>query len=256
MKFRLSVVSLAIILTLSACSPRAIYKPVHVKFDSITNWPAYYEAVYQALRTIESKARISIESTDLATNITVDLLYAAPDTLFLQAEGPFGLDLGKIFIGKDRFILYNQFNNQFITGSLHDEYYNTFLQTDFSFSDLKNAFIGMAPLPGNATLVDSEKGVFVTSRENQRWLYTVDRTSGNLTLFEIEEQGQVIFRQEFLNYSNIEGLIFPRFTKVLLPQKKEMVAIYHKNIKINQKVDKARYSIEISPKTKQLIIEY
>ena len=256
MKFRHSIISLAILLILSACTPRAIYKPVQIKFDSITAWPAYYEATHRAMRTIESEARISIESKDLATNITVDLLYAAPDTLFLQAEGPFGLDLGKIFIGKDRFILYNQFNNQFITGSLHDEYYNTFLQTDFSFSELKNAFIGMAPLPGDATLLDPEKGVFVTTRENQRSIYTVDRNSGNLTLFEIEEQGQVIFHQEFLNYSNIDGLIFPRFTKVLLPQKKEMVAIYHKNIKINQKVDKARYSIEISPKTKQLIIGY
>jgi hypothetical protein len=39
-----------------------------------------------------------------------------------------------------------------------------------------------------------------------------------------------------------------------VPDKKEMVAIFYKNFKINETVNKDLYHIEIGPKTKQLII--
>jgi hypothetical protein len=254
MKFPHVLFFISLIIALAGCNPKNIYKPATVKFESLENWHTYYIQSLQQIHTIQSEARISIESSQLATNITIGLIFAAPDTLFLKAEGPFGLDLGKIFIGKDRFILYNQFNNQFFTGSLDDEYYNTFLETDFSFAELKYGLIGRAPLPWEAVLVDAERGVFERIRDNENWRYTVDKKSGNLASFEIEEGTNIVFRQEYLNYTHINGVKFPRFIKIILPQKKEMVAIYHKNIKINERLEKQRYSIEIGPKIKQIII--
>jgi hypothetical protein len=254
MKFPHAVFFISLILTLAGCNPKNIYKPAIVKFESLENWQTYYIKSIQQIHTIQSEARISIESSQLATNITISLIYAAPDTLFLKAEGPFGLDLGKIFIGKDRFILYNQFNNQFFTGSLDDEYYNTFLETDFSFAELKYGLIGRAPLPGEAVLVDAERGVFERIRDDEIWRYMVDKKTGNLAAFEIEAGPDIIFRQEYFNYADINGVKFPRFIKIILPQKKEMVAIYHKNIKINERLEKQRYSIDIGPKIKQIII--
>jgi hypothetical protein len=236
------------------CTSKNIYRTSTIKFESLESWQSYYMKTVQQVRTIQSEARISIESSQLATNITIGLIYTAPDTLFLKAEGPFGLDLGKIFIGKDRFILHNQFNNQFFTGSLDDEYYNTFLETDFSFEELKYGLIGRAPQPEKAVLVNPEQGIFERIVDGRKYRYTVDIKNGNLKSFEIEERGLIIFQQEYLNYTKVSGVQFPRFIKILLPQKKEMVAIYHKNIKINERVEKHRYSIEISPKTKQIII--
>jgi len=254
MKFSPLLIYFSFILVLVGCTSKNIYRTSPVKFESLESWQAYYMKTIQQVRTIQSEARISIESSRLATNITIGLIYTAPDTLFLKAEGPFGLDLGEIFIGKDRFILHNQFNNQFFTGSLDDEYYNTFLETDFSFEELKYGLIGRAPQSEKAVLVNPEQGIFERIVDDKKYRYTVDIKNGNLKSFEIEESSSIIFQQEYLNYTKVSGVQFPRFVKILLPQKKEMVAIYHKNIKINQPVDKSSYSIEVGPKTRQLII--
>ena len=99
------------------------------------------------------------------------------------------------------------------------------------------------------------KGVFERIRDDEIWRYTVDKKTGNLAAFEIEAGPDIIFRQEYFNYTDINGVKFPRFIKIILPQKKEMVAIYHKNIKINERLEKQRYSIDIGPKIKQIIME-
>jgi len=236
------------------CTPVTLKKTPHLKFDSLQNWPVLYHENYQKLRTLKSEARISLESSQFATNFNVDLIYSAPDTLFVQAEGPFGLDIGKIFIGRERFILFNQFNNQFLSGSLDDEYYNTFLETELTFREIKNGFIGYTQLPENIILAEEKGGIFQAAAAGNTWRFTVNLETGTLKTFEIIENSQVVYRQELLSYTESEGVVFPRFIRMILPQKKEMVAIYHKNIKINQPVDKNSYLIEVGPKTRQLII--
>lgn len=245
---------LIIILIILNCTPVAIKKTPQIKFDSLQNWPVFYQENYRNLHTLKSEARISLESAQFATNFNVNLIYSAPDTLFVQAEGPFGLDIGKIFIGRERFILFNQFNNQFLSGSLDDEYYNTFLETELTFREIKDGFIGYIQLPENLFLAEEKHGIFLAAVDESQWRFTLNINTGTLKTFEIIEDSQVIFKQELLSYTEIEGVVFPRFVRMILPQKKEMVAIYHKNIKINQPVDKNNYTIEVGPKTKQLII--
>jgi hypothetical protein len=245
---------LIILIIVLNCTPVTIKKTPHLKYDTLQNWPALYQENYRNFQTLKSEARISLESAQLATNFNVNLIYSAPDTLFVQAEGPFGLDIGKIFIGRERFILYNQFNNQFLSGSLDDEYYNTFLETELTFREIRNGFIGYTQLPENLLLAEERHGIFLAAVDGKKWRFTVNVETGTLKTFEIIENDQVIFRQELLSYIESEGIVFPRFIRMILPHKKEMVAIYHKNIKINQAIDKQSYSIEVGPKTKQLII--
>ena len=251
----MKLASFLIILSLIInCTPIAIKKTHKIEFDNLQNWPVFYNENYRNLRTLKSEARISLESAQLATNFDINLIYSAPDTLYVQAEGPFGLDIGKIFIGRERFILFNQFNNQFLSGSLDDEYYNTFLETELTFREIKDGFIGYIKLPKNIFLAEEKHGIFLAGVDDSKWRFTLNVNTGTLKTFEIIENNQVVFKQELLSYTEVEGVVFPRFIRMILPQKKEMVAIYHKNIKINEPVDKNNYTIEVGPKTKQLII--
>jgi len=243
------------LLIFGGCASRAIQRTPEAKFTTLAQWPLFYQQNHLRLQSLKSEARISLESPSLATTITVALVFAAPDTLFLQAEGFLGMDLGKIFIGKDRFLFYNQFNNQFLAGSLDDPHYSTFLETNLTFRQLKNAFLGFAPLPEDLVLVDAEQGLFSSSRDLQESRYKVNRNDGTLEWMEFYQDGQMVLKQEFKSYASYKGLLFPRITRLILPQRKEMVAILHKNIKINEAIDRNTYFIEIGPKTRQLTIE-
>ncbi|OGB67432.1 MAG: hypothetical protein A2Y94_10420 [Caldithrix sp. RBG_13_44_9] len=236
------------------CASHPIQRTSEVKFTTLAQWPSFYRQIHLRLQSLKSEARISLESPSLATTITVALVFTAPDTLFMQAEGFLGMDLGKIFIGKDRFILYNQFNNQFLAGSVDDPLYSTFLETSLTLRQLKNAFIGFAPLPEDIILIDEEQGLFRSQVDQQESRYKVNKQDGTLEWMEYYQDGKMILKQEFKNYSSYKGLFFPRLTRIILPQRKEMVAILHKNIKINEAIDSNSYFIEIGPKTRQLII--
>jgi hypothetical protein len=236
------------------CASHSIPRTATLKFDTLSQWPSFYQENHNRLKSLKSEARISLESPTQASTVTVALIFTAPDTLFMQAEGFLGMDLGKIFIGKDRFIFYNQFNNQFIAGALDDPHYNIFLETNLTFQQLKNAFLGFVPLPADLTLIDEKEGLFISQMDHQEHRYKVNRQNGNLEQMEIFQDGEIILKQEFKNYFSAKGLLFPRITRIILPQRKEMVAIIHKNIKINEAIDKNSYFIEIGPKTKQLII--
>lgn len=238
----------------AGCASHPHSKLTDGKFFNLSSWPSFYMQNHHRLRSLTSQSQISLETPNLAATITASFIFAAPDTLFLQVEGFLGMDLGKIFIGKDRFILYNQFNNQFIAGDIDDPHYNTFLETNLTLSQIKQAVIGFTALPENLVLVDEEQGLFSALENQQESRYKVNKRTGALEWIEIINDGQLELRQEFKNYTTMDGILFPRLVRIILPHRKEMVALFHKNIKINKAIDRKTYSIEIGPRTKQLII--
>jgi hypothetical protein len=236
------------------CSSSNFSKKPSLDLSTLVNWPTIYKKNFSLLKNLQSKSRLSIESSDLSTNVNVKLIYIYPDSLYLKAEGILGLDLGEIFIGNKRFILYNQFNNQFVAGSMDEEYYNTFLQTNFTFKQIKNAVIGYIPIPENIKLIDETNGIFSATVENSRWKFVVDKQSGFLKNFEIIEQGKVVLRQEFKRYRSINGLVIPGLIRIIVPNRMEMVSFFHKDLVVNDILNSKQYRIEIGPKVKQLIV--
>ncbi|MFZ0389517.1 MAG: DUF4292 domain-containing protein [Calditrichia bacterium] len=240
----------ALLFFLSCSAPRTLKNPL----PRIAVWPQFYQKNFQAVKNLSSQARISVESTSMATTFSAKIIYAAPHTLFMQAEGPLGLDVGKFFIGKNRFIVYNQYQNNFISGRLEESYYNTFLETGLSFDEIKNAVVGYVRLPENLQLVDDRNGIFAALVNGEKWRYQVNPSTGALQRFEIHRDDEIVFYQEFENYRRDHGILLPGLIRVVQPVKKEMVAIFHKNMKINQELNPGQYRVIINPKVEQLIL--
>lgn len=241
-------------LLLVGCASTSIRKSPELHLTAITEWPVLYHRNYSALETMRSKARLTVETPSMANHFTVRFIYASPDTLFMEAEGPLGVNIGKIFIGRQRFIVYNQYDNQFFSGGLDEDYYNTFLETDIRFKQIKNAAIGYVNLPQNLQLVDKKHGIFAARVGGAKWRFEVDVNTGILRSWEISRDGRTEFVQEFKNYRVIDGLLIPGFVRIILPQKKQLMSIFHKDIKLNRPVNPEEYRIEINPKVKQLIV--
>ncbi len=254
MRWNSSKISGLLVLFLLGCSPTLTQRSARVDFGEAGDWPTFYRNNFQQLKSLESKARFTVESPGMSTNFQASVIFAAPDTLFLKAEGMFGVDIGEVFIGKHRYVFYNQFQNHFWSGSLDNPYENQFLQTHLKLSDLKHSVVGYVPLPTNLRLVDRKHGIFAARVEGEKWRFTVDLTTGQLQKWEIFKENRLVFREEFRNYRLIDGILFPGLIRILVPEEKEMVSVFHKNITVNRKIDPARYRIVIGPKVKQLML--
>ena len=240
----------AFFLSCSGSRKTSITKPV---LTDISNWPLHFEQNYQKIHSLEGSAQLTIESADFSGHISLKIYWIQPDTFFIQAEGPLGLDIGKMFIGKSRFIIYNQFENQFLTGNVNDPYFGKFLQTDIYLKDLKQAVLGR-PLTFSTSLIfaDANHGVFRKRIGNKDYRFVVNPATGLLEKWESIEDNQIVIIEEFKNYKSIDDTYIPFFTQITLPIEQQRISIFYKEIILNKPIDSKIYTIEISPKVKQL----
>ncbi len=246
---------LLFLMWLPSCSPVAISRKPALQISSLADWPRVYRENFASIRTLRSKAQLSLETPQMSTRFTVQFLYVAPDTIFMQAEGPFGMDVGQIFIGRERFLIYNQYNNQFLAGSLDDPYYSRFLQTDFSFQEIKNVLLGFVHLPENLKLLDAEHGVFGARVGSEKWRLVVNPGTGLLEKREVTVDGQLVLQEEFKNYRRIGHTVIPGFVRVLLPQERQRFSVRHTHLRLNEPVQTEEYRIEIEPRVQQLMLQ-
>ncbi len=219
----------------------------------LATWPTRYQQNFDKLETFTGEARLTVESVDFSGHVTVKTYWKQPDNLYIQAEGPFGLDIGKVFVGSSRFIVYNQYDNHFLSGSVEDPYLNRFPQTNFTFKQLKNAILGYAfQTDEPITLSDELHGIFTTQSDGIEYRYIVNPESGLLETCQLSRNDNVFLRQEFKKYRLVDGIYMPGIITLTMPEQKERISVLYKNMQANVTVDFQKYLIEVGTKTRQL----
>jgi outer membrane lipoprotein-sorting protein len=222
----------------------------------MTLWPHLYRQNFAKITSFRGSARLTVESANTGGNVDLTTLWRSPDKLFLKAEGPLGLDIGKIFVGQKRFIWYNQYENHFTSGNLNDPYLNRFLQTNITLEDLKYTVLGFAGQAADSLeAVDLAMGIFASrSPEDAEisYRFRVNPQTGLLESVEALRQNRPFMRQDFKNYDVIKGIFFPRIVQVTMLDQKERVSVFYKKVQMNVNVDEKEFDIEVQSKVQQL----
>lgn len=250
----LLVISSIIFVLLAGCSggikQQSIVKPF---LTGLEGWPEMYRQNFQSMNSLTGKARVTIESVQLSGNINADIAWVRPDQLFIQVEGPLGIDVGQTYVGSSRFIVYNQHENHFTAGNINDPYLNRIWLTNFTLKDLKYAALGyaiQAEMP--LQLVDEFHGVFSTQNDDIEYRFIVNPESGLLERCESIRENKVFMQQEFKNYKVVNGFYIPQLIQITLVDQKERISIFYNEMEINKPIDPAKLVIQIGPKVEQL----
>ncbi len=223
---------------------------------SLEAWPRRYRQNFQRIQTFRGEARLTLESPQGGGSVNLETLWDHPNKLFLKAEGPLGLDVGKIFVGQERFIWYNQYDNHFTSGSLDDPYLNRFLQTNITFHDLKYAVLGFAVQAlDSLRLLDATHGVFATVppvEDEIHYRLIVNPETGLLESVEALRESRVFMRQDYKRYRIIQGVYVPTLVQITMLDQRERVSVFYKDLKLNRPIDPQDYLIEVSTKVEQL----
>lgn len=253
----LSVASLLVfasLLLLAGCAGgRPSAAPVPPFLEALEVWPDVYRQNFEKIRSFTGKARLSVESEQFSGNVSMETNWINPERLFLKVEGPLGLDVGQIFVGANRFIWYNQYENHFISGSVNDPYLNRFMRTNITFADMKYNVLGYA---GNweepLQLRNGMHGVFFTQIEDIEYQYLVNPETGLLENYEARREGRPFMRYDFKNYRVIDGIYVPMIIQITMIDQKERITIFYTDIVLNQPVDLQKLTIQIPSKVVQL----
>jgi hypothetical protein len=239
---------------ITACtSPKFALDTEKVSFNELLD---YIQSEEEQLNTLKASCRISVDSEEFSGNFFANVYYIKEDSLLLSVSGPFGVQAGSLFIGKERFIFYNQMSNKFYNGSVSDFENKSFFQFPLKMRELINIFAAKEYLPSmkiEEYKTDNGQYFIKANNRNHRYKIWIDNSTARITKLSQFKDEETIFVREYGDFVNSGNLYFPRKITMLRPEEKQAVSIYYTHLSINEEIDRDNFIINISDNAEQML---
>ncbi|MBN2425555.1 MAG: DUF4292 domain-containing protein [Calditrichaceae bacterium] len=216
---------------------------------------AYNNLWQESIRSLTGNARITLDSPQYSGNFDAEVMLGGEDSLLLTVSGPLGIGLGKVFIARNRFIFYNQLNNQFYTGNKSDFEGRYFMQFPLEINQLRSVFIAQDRFDVlKKEVFEQHDDAYYVEAVNAHLFYKIwfDKTSLMIKRFEYYANDKLLYYKEYDNFYLVNGLYFPLSINFVRPDEKQGISIYFTRLVINEAVDKDIFNIKISDNAKQI----
>jgi uncharacterized protein DUF4292 len=243
---------LIILLFIGCSSPRYTLNKDKVSFSELLNG---IEEEQNKIYSINGESRISIETSEFSGNFFADILYNENDSLLINVSGPFGIGVGKLFLGKNRFIFLNQFANQFYSGDTEGFKNRNFLQLPLKIHEMSNFFTGKELIKNMKILdYDVNDDMFYIKSKDSNFDYNIwiDSITGRIKKIEYLKQDKIVLIKEYDKFFKFDNTYFPKHIKLSRPEEKQVVSVYYNRIIINQKIMPSDFIIKISDTARQI----
>ncbi len=247
------IFSLLLIFIIVGCtSPRYVLNKEKVSFSDLLNG---IDSEQNKIYSISGESRISIESTEFSGSFFADILYNHNDSLLIDISGPFGIGVGKMFLGKERFIFLNQFSNQFYSGDTENFRNRNFLQFPLKIHEIPNFFTAKELITNMKILdYDVDDDMFFVHGKNGAFNFNIwiDNINGRIRKIEYLNQNKIVLVKEFDKFFKFNDIYFPKHIKLSRPEEKQVVSIFYNRITLNQKIMPSEFVIKISDSARQI----
>jgi outer membrane lipoprotein-sorting protein len=206
------------------------------------------------IETFQGNARISVDSETFSGTFNAEVYLNRNDSMLINVEGPFGLDVGRMFIGNSRFIFHNKLDNQFFSGSVADFLNRNFMQFPIKISEVADVFTAKDNLVSMKIVEYNVEGNhFFIHGGNSFYEYRlwIDPHTGHISRIEYIKNKVAVIEKEYKDFAKYNNLYFP--TKIIIkrPMEKQAMSVYYSKLKINETLDSDKFSIRISDKAQQ-----
>lgn len=200
-----------------------------------------------AIRTLEADGALTVESPEQSGTVNFDLFLKIPDTLWMKFSGPFGITVGTLMLTPSRFMFYDPFQKQKITGSAKPEILSRILNLSLSFADVVDV------ITGNFHRVAMEDSVVSnTVSENQYYVLRLDtygQEGMSAARKEVWVDAETFITTQYAEYDGenhirvigqssrietVDGIFMPHLIRVILPQKRHSMTLAYRNLQINR----------------------
>jgi hypothetical protein len=241
---------------LTACTnPKLALDTNKVSFNELLD---YIQTEEGRLSTLDASCRISVDSEEFSGNFFANVYYIKNDSLLLSVSGPFGVQAGTLFIGKERFIFYNKMSNKFYNGSVKDFENKNLFQFPLKMKELINIFAAKENLPSmkieDYKIDDGQYFINATNR-NYAYKIWIDNSTGRISKISQHQDDQTLFVREYGDYMSAGNSYFPRKITMVRPEQKQAVSVYYTHLSINEEIDRDNFIINISENAEQLIFQ-
>lgn len=230
---------LALVLILSSCAPRRADIALLPSEVSPSRLVELVEEADAQLVTMEGEGTVSFDSPEVAGTATFELSLRKPDSLLISFEGPFGIDVGTLFLSRSLFVMYNSMENHVITGIPTPRAIRSVVPFDLTYDQILNAFTGAFPIverdaPPLSYTIDDEQFLLVYACGRERCSYWVDPGGLMVRRYRREDgEGRVLLEASSSGMIEDEGVRMPRRVTMEFPEERRRVVIHFSRADLN-----------------------
>jgi len=252
MKYIIALLSLILLSSCSYFIKKTVEPDKSISYKYLLEQHAYWQ---KSINTLNGNARIMLDSPQYSQNFDAQIALSGKDSLFISVSGPFGMNVGKVFIAKSRFIFYNEMMNQFYSGATADFEGRNFMQFPVEINQLRSVFIAKDQFDvlkkENYEIL--EDAYFIEVANGQlRYKIWFDPTVLLIKKIEYYETETLLFYKEYSRFKQMDDFWFPTLINYVRPGQKEALTIYFNELEINKPIMPELFTIKISDNAKQI----
>ncbi len=194
---------------------------------------------HHQVKSLQGSGTISIETPEIAQNVSFELTLRKPDSVMVRIEGPFGIDLGLALLTRREFFFYSSMENRLLSGPTNAENLARVLRIRMEFDDLLNLFSGGTFLaddigrPVELNIVDDEY-VLTYGHDQGSRQYHVDPRSYQIVLIQhLDRNSGVLAEQTFGKFLTVDGIVVPQIVRVLMRPERRRLSIAFSDLSVN-----------------------
>jgi hypothetical protein len=244
------------VILLHACStaPRVVLDPDRVSPEDLV---ANVRVNHIKKNTLQARGSISIETTEFANSGRFTMNLKHPDSLLIKLRGPFGIDVGTVFLSQTMFLFYNGMANQVIKGDPRTDILRSFLRMDVDAVSVMDLFLG-----GNGMLftehrapdrftVDGDQYLLLFTSPIEIRRYWIDPVLNVVTRAVYSDpRDRPLLEERFDRFTRSDGVTMPRSVRVISHRERSSISFSYDRLDFNTKDLSFSYTI---PRTAEII---
>jgi hypothetical protein len=176
-----------------------------------------------------------------------------PDSLLVQLEGPLGIDVGTLFLSREKFVVYNSIENTVMTGNPENSRLRSLIPMNLSYEEMMNAFAGIVVAPNEGDIVqyriDDDKFYLETKCGENVCRYWIDPNHLLVSRYEMRNASDaVVLSAKLSSFTTEENISAPKRINITMPLQHRQVTIAYNALRLNPEETDFTYKIPSSAK--------
>jgi outer membrane biogenesis lipoprotein LolB len=177
---------------------------------------------------------VSVESPQASGSVFFSIVMRKPDSLLIRLEGPFGIDVGFLFMSRSHVVLYNAMENWYMDEPTGSAGMRSVLPISLPFDQMMDAFTGTFHLPAAGSpvsyVIDDDRFLLKFRQDADTASYWVDPELRVVTRYRIARGDSTIVEASADRFTEEGGHLMPRGVTVTIPTSAQSVSVYYSSL--------------------------
>lgn len=240
---------------LSSCAPKRSELLLDTKAIDAKTLISLVQEREEGLRSVVGRGTVAFETPEIAGSAAFELSLKKPDSLLVTFEGPFGIDLGTLFVSREKYLLYNSMENRVITGAPSSSTIRSILPFDLTLDQVIGAFSGSFSFPSDtqslqAYSVDDDMFLLSYRCGSGTCRYWIDSRYVLVKKYELRDERDALVMDAVSSSFTEDGVACaPKRVRIRFPSQQRQLSVSYSSITLNDAAPSFVYSIPSSART-------